>query len=73
MQGKLDWLHQWNIRILRKIFKNSAKTKSMWVSLRLTKPDETGKLSSMWVSMWHSMRLIKPHEEGYYVYSTELL
>ena len=36
----------------------------MWVSLRLTKPDETEKLSSMWVSIWHSMRLTKPDEAG---------
>ena len=55
---------------LRKNFKNSAKNKiwnysSLWVSLRHTKPDETGKLSSMCHSMCHSMRLTKPHEEGY--------
>ena len=39
------------------------------------KPDETRKLSSMWVSMWNSMRLIKPHEDGYgelYVTSSSL-
>ena len=53
----------------KKNLKNSAKKKwncsSQWVSLRQTKPDETGKLSSMFHSMCHSMRLTKPHEEGY--------
>ena len=39
----------------------------MWVSLRLKKPHETEKQSSMRVSMWHPMRLTKPHEEGYWL------
>ena len=51
--------------------KNSAKSKkwnysSLWVSLRHTKPDENGKLSSMCHSMCDSMSLTKPHEEGYW-------
>ena len=35
--------------------------------MRHTKPDETGKLSSMCHSMCHSMSLTKAHEEGYRV------
>ena len=67
---KLDWSQWWNIKILKRNLKNSAKNKkwnysSLWVSLRHTKPDETGKLSSMCHSMCHSMRLTKAHEEGY--------
>ena len=69
--SKKNWIN-YNDEISKfweKIWKIVQKTKkwnysSLWVSLRHTKPDETGKLSSMCHSMCHSMRLTKPHEEG---------
>ena len=67
----MDWIQWWNIKILGKSLKNSAKNKkwnysSLWVSLRHTKPDETGKLSLICHSMCYSMRHTKPHEDGLY-------
>ena len=69
----MDWLQWWNIKILRKNLKSSAKNKkwncsSLWLSLRHTKPDETGfypQCATQFATQWDSQNHMKRAIENY--------
>ena len=52
----------------KRLTKPDVTISSIWISMRLSKPDETGKLSSMWVSMWHLMWLKKDSQNKMWLY-----